>query len=264
MRAVIFVAAFALFTFFYVKYLERHATFHPMREINIDPADYSMDYSDVYFYSQDGVRLNGWFFPKENGPVLLYCHGNAGNIGHRLEIIDMFLKSGTGVFIFDYRGYGRSSGTPGERGIYADAAAAYDYLINEKGYEEQSIIVYGESLGSAPCLETALRRSPKAVILEGAFTSARDMAKKVFPAVPPALISGSKFNNAEKIKRIECPVLVIHSRDDEIVPYRHSEVLFDNIPGKKRRITISGGHNEAMLMNKEKLISGIKDFISSL
>jgi pimeloyl-ACP methyl ester carboxylesterase len=180
---VILISSF--FILAYLRYFERKGIYYSTREIISSPANIGLKYEDAYFNTNDNFRLNGWFIPAENSRgTLLFCHGNAGNISHRVEIIEIFNKLNLNVFIFDYRGYGRSQGIPTEEGLYQDAEAAYKYLLSHKDVDKEKIIFYGESLGANVAIDLASKVKSAALIFQGAFTSAYDMGKKLFPYLP--------------------------------------------------------------------------------
>lgn len=259
-KIFIFLVIITLLVAFF-RYFEKKTIYFPMKAIERTPKDAGAEYSDVYFKTNDGVTLNGWFVPRAGSSAyLLFCHGNAGNISHRIEIIDIFSKMGMNVFIFDYRGYGRSQGSPSEKGLYRDAAAAYDYLIS-KGAAKEKIVIYGESLGGAAAIDLAAGLSAGALITEGAFTSAADVAGEVYPFLPLKFIVSARYDNITKIKNVKIPKLITHSRDDEIIPYRHGERLFGSASQPKEFFQLRGGHNDAVILMANEFGEAIKAFL---
>ncbi len=235
-----------------------------MRQIEYTPQEIGLIYKEVFFKTEDGVELNGWFIPaKEAKRTILFLHGNAGNISHRFEKLQIFHDLNLNVFIFDYRGYGKSKGSASERGIYLDAKTAYDYLVSKEGVRKDEIILFGESLGGSVAIDLASKAEVKAIIVESAFTSAKDMARRIYPFIPPFFIA-SDFNSAKKIKDIHAPKLLIHSVDDEIVPFELGEKLFEAAPQPKIFLKIRGGHNTAFLDSEDEFKKGIGSFVSSL
>lgn len=248
----------------YFRYIERKSIFFPMRQIEYTPKDIGLIYKEVFFKAEDGVELNGWFIPAKGAKgIILFLHGNAGNISHRFEKIQLLHDLNLNVFIFDYRGYGKSKGSPSEKGLYLDAKAAYDYLVSKEGILWDQIILFGESLGGAAAIDLASKVKIKAVIVESAFSSARDMAKRIYPFIPSFFIT-SNFNSVKKIKNIRAPKLIIHSIDDEIVPFELGQKLFEAAPPPKEFLKIRGGHNTAFLNSEMEFKKGIASFISSL
>ena len=253
-----------LFVFLYVKYIEKRGIFFPYRLVEVLPSASGLEFEDISFVTPDKEELNAWFFPSPGAKkVLLFFHGNAGNISHRLEKISIFKKLGLQVFIIDYRGYGRSSGKPSENGIYIDAQASYDYLISEKKFSPENVILFGESLGAQAAVDLASKNQVAAIILEGSFTSAKDMSRAIYPFLPTIFLS-VKFDSLAKITKIRCPKLIIHSRNDEIVPFRLGEKLFDAAPGPKTFLAIYGGHNSSFIDSQDLFVSKTKEFIDHL
>jgi len=215
-----------LFTF------QSHYVYYPERVLLADPSSIGLDFESIHFKTADGVKLSGWFVPSEStSGVILFCHGNAGNISHRLESIQIFHRLGLDVFIFDYRGYGQSEGKPTEDGTYKDVAAAWQYLIEEREVNPNEIIVLGRSLGGAIASWLAQTYTPGGLILESTFTSLPDIAATQYPYLPVRLLLRFQYNTAEYLGRADCPVLIVHSRDDEIMPFRQGWRLFEIAKG---------------------------------
>jgi fermentation-respiration switch protein FrsA (DUF1100 family) len=236
--------------------------YFPEKEIWQTPKDISLEYEEIFFTTKDEIIISGWYIPAENEKgVLIFCHGNAGNISHRLDSIKNFNKLGLSVLIFDYRGYGKSDGKPSERGTYLDAAAAWEYLINVKHKSPENIILFGRSLGAAIAAETALRNNPAGLIIESAFTSVPDMGKKFYPWLPVKLISKFKYSTVDKINLIKCPKLIIHSSQDEVIPFEHGKLLFESASKPKDFLEIKGDHNEGFLLSGNIYINGLRKFL---
>ncbi len=245
----------------YTKYLERRSIFFPARDIDGTPKDVKLSYDNVFFSARDRKKLNGWFIYNYDLPyVVLYCHGNAGNISHRFDKLTLFNKLGLKVFIFDYRGYGKSQGVPSEKGLYLDVEAAYYHLVEERMIPPENIIIYGSSIGGAVAIDLASKVKSHVLIVEGTFTKIKDMLKVAYPFVPAFLIS-SKFDSFSKISSVKQPVLVIHSREDEIVPFWMGEKLFHMAHPPKKMLTLKGGHNTAFHDSEVLYGESIKSFI---
>ena len=254
--------SFLAFLILYLKYYEKKGIYFPVRKIHLTPKEIGLEFEDVYFFSSDGVKLNGWYIPaKETRATVLFCHGNAGNISHRIDVIYLFYKLGLSVFIFDYRGYGRSQGRPTEEGLYLDAEAAHKYLIKSRNLNEGSIVVYGKSIGANVAVELCSKVKIAALISESAFTSALEMGKKLFPLLPLKWIISIKFDALSKIKNITVPKLIIHSEDDKIIPFRHGRKLFEAALEPKEFYPMRGGHNDAIFLASEDFVSKIDAFI---
>lgn len=269
MKTVLALLVVVIGLFVLVRYVERHSIFFPMREILDDPSLHGMPFEDVYFKTLDGVELNAWYVPsREAGSasersVLLFFHGNAGNISHRIEKIDFFNRLGVDVFIIDYRGYGRSSGFPSEKGVMRDARTAYLHLVSQRGKQAQQVIVYGESIGGAMAVDVAHRERVGALIVEDTFTSIQDLVRVIYPFIPPWLVR-TRMDSLSKIKELSCPKLVIHSVDDEIIPFALGEKLFKEAAEPKVFLKVRGGHNTSFFESQSVLEAGIRDFLDGL
>ena len=263
MKPILNVVVLVVVFLIAIRYIERHSIYFPMKDVFGDPSLIGLAYEDVYFSTRDGKSLNGWFIAadKAKSTIILF-HGNAGNIGHRLEKIMIFNDLGLNVFVFDYRGYGKSLGAPSESGLYKDAEAAYDYLTKERGIPQDEIIFYGESIGGAVAVHLAEEKSVRALITEETFSSIKDMSGLAYPFIPHFIFS-SKFDSVSKIKTISCPKLIIHSVDDEIVPFWMGKRLFNEAAPPKTFLEIRGSHNTAFLESKEKFSAGLKSFLNS-
>jgi len=264
MKIVLVIASAGILFFIFIRFLEKKSLYYPMEKIEATPRDIGLDYEDLVITTKDSVLISGWYIPsKSPRATFIFSHGNGGNISHRLEKIRMFNELHVNVLIFDYRGYGMSKGSPSEEGLYLDAEAVYDYLVNEKKIPPQKIIGYGESLGGAVIIDLAANRKMGGIIIEGSFTSIEDMAKKHFPFIP-SFIYKTAFNALEKIKRVKAPTLHFHSRTDEIVPYELGRRLFDSAPGPKEFVDLQGGHNDSFLISSDLFIEKTDAFISRL
>lgn len=232
-------------------------------EGNWQPEVYGLKAEDSFFTTSDVVQLHGWFFPVESPKAtLLWCHGNAGNITHRLDNIRRLLPLGINVFIFDYRGYGKSEGEPSEEGVYRDAFAAYDFLTKTKGIRHDSLIIFGRSLGAIVAVELASQRPCSGVILESSFTSAKDMAKHVFPILPLYFFIRSKFDAESKISQIHVPILFTHGTDDRTIPITLGRKLFQVANEPKIFYEIAGAdHNDTYIVGGKEYFQQLNAFI---
>lgn len=234
------------------------------RDLVATPADAGMDYREVSIRAADGVALHGWFIPGASSRVLLFFHGNAGNISHRLDSIRQFHDLGLSVLIIDYRGYGRSEGRPSEAGLNRDAEAAWDYLAEEVGVAPGDIIVFGRSLGASVAARLAARREPGALIVASAFTSVPDVAAEIYPWLPVRMLSRVSHATRDDVARVRCPVLVIHSREDEIIPFHHGRAVFEAAPEPKSFVELGGTHNDAHVRDESAYLRGLSAFLDSL
>jgi fermentation-respiration switch protein FrsA (DUF1100 family) len=230
----------------------------------VTPEDIGLYYEDVFFDTEDGEHINAWFVPGTAGaPTILFCHGNAGNIGDRLEKISALHSLGLNIFIFDYRGYGASSGRPSEKGVYSDALAAFDYLQGREDINNKKIIAYGVSLGGAVAVDLASKRPVAALILDSTFSSGADMGKIIAPFVPSIFFS-VKFASIEKIKDVLVPKLFFHSLQDEMVPYELGKKLFSQAPEPKSFVTVEGLHNDVFASSRMNYLQNVDDFLKNL
>ena len=241
--------------------------FQPSRLMEGSASDLKRPCEDVFFKASDGTRLNGWFYPagtNSTGFVVLLCHGNAGNISHRLPLIDILAKAGVNVFAFDYRGYGRSAGKPSEKGVYLDAQAAWDWL-RSRGFSETNIIALGESLGGGVACELVTRKPLAGLILQSTFTSVPDVAAEMISWLPVRLLLTTRFNNQDKLKHIQIPVLILHGRKDTIIPFAHAEKNFAAIPTRAKYFAeLDGDHNDASVISAEKYQRAVAEFLAKL
>ena len=231
---------------------QSHLVFFPGtgREVVVTPQSYGLGFEAVGIRTADGETLQAWWVPAEDARgVVLFFHGNAGNISHRLESILQFHHLGLNVFIFDYRGYGESEGAPTEAGTYRDAEAAWRYLVEARGLAPERIIYFGRSLGAAIAGWLATQHPPRALIVESAFTSVPDFGAEIYPWLPVRLLARLRYPTREYLQSVKVPVLVIHSRDDEIVPFRHGESVHDAAKAPKEFLEIRGGHNDGFLVS---------------
>lgn len=237
----------------------------PGRALTATPAEIGLDFEEVRITTADRIELHGWYVAAEAGaPTVLFCHGNAGNISHRLDWLEIFHDMGLAVFLFDYRGYGQSSGTPDERGTYLDAQAAWDYLTNTKRHSPKSIVIFGESLGGPIAANLAKDVSPGALVLASTFTSAPDLASNLYWFLPVRLLARFHYPTAEYVVRVHVPTLVIHSRTDEIVPFSHAEAIFRRANEPKQLLEIRGDHNSALLVSRQQITEGMRRFLEAM
>ena len=245
---------------------ETRFIYFPSRAHEATPAGLGLPSEEVRLTAEDGVRLHGWFLPVRGARwTVLLSHGNAGNISHRLDRT-LFLQTrlGASVLLYDYRGYGKSEGSPDERGTYRDARAAFRYLVEQRQVPPERLVLFGESLGSAVSLDLALSHPAAALVLEAPFTSVRDMARTTifFPLAP---FVRTRYDNLDKVARLRVPLLVLQGDRDEVVPFAQGRRLFEAAPGLKRFFTIPGaGHNDAYFVGGDAYWQAIADFLAGL
>lgn len=238
----------------------------PGRALDATPAAIGLDYEDAFIDTADGVRLHGWFVPAANARgALLFFHGNAGNISHRLESVAIFNRLGLDVLIVDYRGYGQSSGSPSEAGTYRDAQAAWDWL-RARGVAAERIVVFGRSLGGAVGAWLASRPElrPGGLIVESCFTSGEDMARRLYPWLPARWITRLKYPVRDYVAASDSPVMVIHSRDDEIVPFDMGRALFEAAPQPKTFFELRGDHNAGFWLSRDTYLPALEGFLAEV
>ncbi len=237
--------------------------FFPLRSLSATPADRGLDYEEVSLQTSDGLLLHGWYIPRLGSDrVLLFFHGNAGNISHRGDSLAIFHRLGLNVLIFDYRGYGQSEGTPSEDGLHADAKAAWRFLRKDKHVDAGQIVLFGRSLGGAVAARLAAEVEPAALILESSFSSARDVAAEVFPLLSKLTFLRFDFNTVKWIKAVECPVLVVHSPDDEIIPFSLGERIYRAANEPKTMLRLQGDHNSGFLQSQPDYERSLGEFIA--
>jgi len=249
-----------------VLFRQSRYVYYPDKNVDILPSQMGMAFEDVSLRTGDGETLGGWFVPAATSnastATVLFCHGNAGDMGDRVGSIRTFHDLGFNVMIFDYRGYGTSSGKPTEKGTYLDAAAAWGYLVKERGTAPDRIVIFGRSLGGAVAARLAAQVKPGALILESTFTSARDMAAQMFPYLPVRWLARFRYDTLAAIKDVRCPVLVSHSRQDEMIPFSHGRRIFGAANEPKKFVECIGGHNDGGLDISPDYQKELKDFVS--
>ena len=232
------------------------------REHTTTPRAAGLDFEDVALHTADGIKLHGWWVPARDtrGTVLL-MHGNAGNISHRLGYLTMFNRLGYSVLLFDYRGYGKSGGSPGEEGTYLDAEAAWQHLTEARNLKSQDIVIVGESLGGGVATWLAHKYPPRALVLASTFTSVPDMGAQVYPWLPVRLLARIVYDNIARIREIQVPLMIAHSRGDDIIPFAHGQALFAAAREPKQFLELAGGHNEGFLFARDEWIAAVGAFL---
>jgi len=222
---------------------------------------------DHFFAAEDGTKLHGWMCRRidalDDQPVLLFFHGNAGNLSHRADLlIELATRTPARVFVVGYRGYGRSEGRPSETGLYRDARAAWKHLTEDSGVRADRIIIFGKSLGGGVAVELALQAPAAGLIIESSFTSIPDMAGAHYPFVPKFMVR-TQMNSLVKIEFVSMPKLFIHSKQDRVVPYRLGRKLYEAAPEPKRFYEVVGaGHNDTWLVGGDSYFNALAAFIA--
>jgi fermentation-respiration switch protein FrsA (DUF1100 family) len=242
--------------------------YFPAARLDGTPRDAGLEYRDLEIATGDGQRLHGWWIPRRGGaPALghvLHFHGNAGNISHRLDEAAVLSAAGLDVLLFDYRGYGRSTGSPGEGGTYQDARAAREALLRQPGVDPARILYLGESLGGAVAVELAGAAPPRGLVLRSTFTSVRDMARLHYPIVPAAVVVDA-YPTLSRLRELRVPLLVIHGDRDDIVPLSHGEALLAAAREPKRLEIVRGaGHNDLLWVAGARYAAAIAEWVAGL
>jgi len=258
----VIVLYFVLSTLVY--FFQRKMVYHPEKELLNTPEDVGLEYENIVIETSDAEHLSGWFVPHASPrALLLYLHGNAGNIGDRIESLRMFADLGFSVLIFDYRGYGASTGKPGEKGTYRDAEAAWRYVIENLNIPPQEVVILGRSLGGAIAIELATRVTPKNLILDSTFLSIRQMGRDLLPGLPIGLLSRIRYNSQRRIGQIHHPVIIMHSREDELIPFEHGRQLFELANEPKEFLELHGQHSSALVQSREVVSELVNTFVFS-
>ncbi len=257
--AILIYVAICIFMLFF----QKHLIHIPYEQLVGDPLSQGMQFEEVYLTTPDNARLHAWYIPNSNSDYIFWIFsGNAGNKSYMLDAIQLIYDLGYSVFIYDYRGYGPSKGRLTEQTQYQDAEFLWNYLTQTRNIPSNQIVLHGRSLGTAMASWVATKVEPAALILESGFTSLTDMSKHIYGWLPIDLILRWKYDNLERITQYSGPTLLIHSSDDEIVPYHHSVRLFEAAPGTKQILELSGTHLEGFMDNRETYTDGIARFMA--
>ena len=229
------------------------------------PAANGWNYDDVAL-DIDGEATRGWFVHAEGTArgVVLFSHGNAGNMADRLESVALLRDLGFDVLVYDYGGYGESEGNPSETRCYADARTMWRYLTDEREIPPSRIVLFGRSLGAAVTCQLATEVDPAGVVLESAYRSVPAMAQRLYRIFPGKLLARHVFDNESKIGAISSPLLFVHSPQDEIIPYAHGRRLYETATGPKSFLEIHGGHNDGFWMSGALYTDGLGAFLDSV
>ena len=236
----------------------------PSRAIGPGPDSVGLAYEPVEIITEDGIKLDAWYVPAQQPRgVVLFFHGNAGNISHRLDSLRIFNTLNLDTLIFDYRGYGRSEGKVSEQGTYRDGEAVWRYLTEKRGIAPAEIVIFGRSLGAAIAAYVASRHTQGALILENGFVSVPDMAAALYPWMPARRLARIKYPTGEYLQAVSCPVLIVHSRDDEIIPFGQGRKLFELASEPKHFLELRGGHNDGFLVSRRHYLDGLDNFLAA-
>ena len=246
--------------------------FQPSSRLIATPDAAGMAYETVHLDTEDGETLHGWWVPSSDvsretpsndaAHTLLFFHGNAGNISGRLESVQQFHRFGLNVLIVDYRGYGQSTGTPSEQGLYNDAEACWHHLTDTRGLAPEDVVIFGRSMGGGPATWLATQHAPGALILESVFTNVPDVGAHHYPFLPVCALATNQFDNESRVATIDVPKLHIHSRDDRVVPFELGREVYEAAAEPKQFLEIAGGHNDGFLVSAESYLETIDAFLA--
>lgn len=259
--SIAFCAVYSAFVLL-VYFGQSRLVYFPEKQLNNTPGVIGLAYTTVSIPVSDGETLHGWWMsvPDAKGAVLFF-HGNAGNISHRINYLTMFKRLGYSTLLFDYRGYGQSSGTPSESGTYRDAQAAWQYLIETKGIAPERIALFGESLGGAVASWLAAREKPGLLVLASTFTSVPELAAEIYPFLPVRWISRFEYNTLASLQAVTCPVFIAHSPEDDIIPFGHGQRLYRAAPQAKQFLPLEGSHNTGFIFMQPVWIKSLGAFM---
>ena len=249
-----------------IHWFEHWQVYAPSRTLEASGGELGRPFEEVSFQAHDGMRLHGWFFPTTAGSprthqALLLCHGNAGNISNRLHFYRAWLELGINLFTFDYRGYGLSEGQPGEEGTYRDAQAAAGWL-RQKGFAPGNIIALGKSLGGGVASELMLREPLGGLILQSTFTSIPDIGSELYPWLPVRWLHRIHYDTVNRLPKIKAPVLVAHSRRDDLIGFHHAERNFKAANEPKQLLEIGGNHVSVIEDGRAEYLKGMEQFFA--
>ena len=247
----------------FLRVFEWAKVFRPSRILETTPAAAQLEYEEIAFVAEDGRFLAGWWIPHPRARgTILHCPGNSGNMGDRVHLAVDYHRLGVNAFLFDYRGYGRSRGVPTEQGTYRDARAAYEVVRARYGdTEAPPVVVHGKSLGGAVAIQLALDKPVRGLIVEGAFTSTRDMGEWRYPWLPIRWFSRFRYDSISKAPRLRVPTLFAHSREDERTPFEFGQRLFNAAPAPKQMIPLHGSHHDAGWNRTPAYWRAVQDFL---
>ena len=265
--AVIVVLFFVLATG-YVAIGQSKYVYFPDNDVVATPTSVGLAFEDLSLKTEDGESIKAWYVPceaaKNDAMTILFCHGNAGDMGDRVGTLQTFHKLGFNTLAFDYRGFGESSGEPTEDGTYLDAMACWDYLVDKRKDRPENIIVFGRSLGGAVACWLAVHADPAALVLESTFASIPAMAHEMFPFLPVSLFCRFKYDNVSNVADVHCPVMVAHGQKDRTCPYEHGRKIYEAANEPKQFVEIKGDHNDGGLNSNQHYQDDFMKFVAGV
>ncbi len=244
---------------------EKHFIYYPAAAVDLTPKALGLPFDEVVIDVEPGVKIHGWFIKAATEPsvaTVLFSHGNAGNIADRIDRVQSLRSLGADFLLYDYRGYGKSTGDTDEEGTYRDGRAAYDYLVKSRQIDPGHIVLMGESLGCAVSIQVALERKAAGLVIEAPFASIAHMANAVYPFLPLGSFIRTRYENVKKIPQLKMPLLVIQGTKDEVIPVAQGRMVFDAAPEPKRYLAIEGAHhNDVYVIGGEGYRRALGEFI---
>lgn len=248
-------------------FLEKQLIYYPAAGLDVTPEALGLPFEDVLLDVEPGVKVHAWFIRAAKQPAaatILFSHGNAGNIADRLDRVLRWRGLDADFLLYDYRGYGRSTGRPDEEGTYRDGRAAYDYLVKTRGVDPRHLILMGESLGCAISIQLAVEQPAAGLVIEAPFASIAHMANAIYPFLPLGPFIKTRYLNVEKIARLRMPLLVVQGTRDEVIPVAQGKMVFDAAPPPRRYLAIEGAHhNDVYVVGAGRYQAALSDFIAS-
>ncbi len=244
---------------------EKRLIYYPAADLDVTPRALGLPFEEVLIDVEPGVKVHGWFIKaasEQSVATVLFSHGNAGNIADRLDRVLRLRGLGADFLLYDYRGYGRSTGSPDEEGTYRDGRAAYDYLVERRRIDPAHIVLMGESLGCAVSIQLAIERKAAGLVLEAPFASVAHMAGAIYPFLPLGSFIRTRYENLKKIPQLTMPLLVVQGTRDEVIPVAQGKMVFDAAPEPKRYLAVEGAHhNDVYVVGGEGYGRALSEFM---
>jgi len=249
-------------------FAQKSMVFIPSKKMGYTPKTIGIDFKELTIGTN---KLNCWWIPVKAEQVkgavktVIFCHGNAGNISNRLDTVNFYHNvMNCNLMIFDYSGYGKSGGKVGEEACYKDSQEVYDYVVKSLKIDPKNVVIHGRSLGGAVAVDLAVNKKCAGLVMESTFTSVPDMADDMVPIFPIQWFVSIDFDSLDKVDKLKVPVLLIHSKADEVIPYKMGEALFKKAKKPKFWLEISGDHNGGWIESQKVYSKGMKDFFEAL
>lgn len=246
-------------------FFQMRLVYFPTQIHSFNPGHFGLDFEEVQLTTSDETKIHGWFVPsKTRGVHIIFFHGNAGNISDRMDTIRLWNQLGISGLYIDYRGYGKSEGVPSEQGTYLDAQAAWDFLVRAKGISFEKIIIHGRSLGGPIAAWLASKNQSAGLILESTFISLPELGQSLYPILPVKQLARIKYSTMKYLEETKCSVLVVHSKQDEIIPVSHGQLLAKKSGSRGHYLEIRGSHNDGFLESRQDYVPALQRFIEQI